>query len=160
MALRDWIAQYPRVQALLQHPDEALDYAPDGEQAEGMLSPIRASVFGSHEVITVDDPFRYYILESHEVITVDDPCVWRRWVEGADRIVNETEIGDACVCTCFVSLPAKRGASDPALVFQTVVFGGRLDWAYTRYATWDEAVLGHALMVAWVQETEGGGEAA
>lgn len=47
MPLRDWISNYPRVQALLQRPDEVLDYAPDSDpppSLEALLEEVGATL--------------------------------------------------------------------------------------------------------------------
>lgn len=38
MPLQGWISNYPRVQALLQRPDEVLDYTPDCDRLAGLES--------------------------------------------------------------------------------------------------------------------------
>lgn len=133
MPLHDWISNYPGVRALLQRPGEVLDYAPEGV-----------------------DPTRLYALVEHEVVAVRDICAWAQWLHEADRAVEETTVGGVVISTAFLAFDYYYSLDDPPLLFQTMVYGGRLHEVEAKYATWNEAVAGHAQMVALVQETERG----
>jgi hypothetical protein len=71
------------------------------------------------------------------------------------RRVAETVLGPSTISTVFLCLdhaiPFESGPDDAPLLFETQVFGGVLDAQIERYASWDEALAGHAAMVALVQ---------
>ena len=91
-----------------------------------------------------------YILDGHAVVAEPDLMTWARWFEKAEQYVSLDEIGDVRVSTVFLGLDHSFG-SGPPLLFETMVFGGPLDQEQDRYSTWDEAVAGHAAMVARVK---------
>jgi len=68
--------------------------------------------------------------------------------------VGYTVIGNGegiAVSTVFLVAPFGAGFIDTPLSFETMVFGGPLDHFQTRYATWDEAVAGHQVLVKEVR---------
>ncbi len=70
------------------------------------------------------------------------------------RIVAKTKVYEGCnVSTVFLQLDHSynRGPNDPPIVFETMVFGGTEDQSQERYATWAEAVAGHA---RWVDKCQ------
>lgn len=74
----------------------------------------------------------------------------------ADRTVARTEIAPGIeVSTVFLSMNLAFPWDDRPLLFETIVFGGRLDGACRRYHTYDEAEAGHQAMVMQVRQTEG-----
>ncbi len=87
-----------------------------------------------------------YILEGHTPVVVTDIRTWARWFETADRGVARTEKNGVTVSTVFLGLDHSFG-SGPPLLFETMVFGGKLDQEQERYSTWDEAEAGHKSMV-------------
>jgi hypothetical protein len=93
----------------------------------------------------------YYILNGHDVEAVDDVLVWGKMYENFEaRKVAITEIGDVRVSTVFLGMNHNWG-DGPPLLFETMVFGGKLDQEQERYSTWDEAERGHAATVERVQ---------
>jgi hypothetical protein len=91
-----------------------------------------------------------YILNQHDAVPVDDVLEWGRWFADADRRVADTSIGDTRVSTVFLGLDHQYG-DGPPLLFETLVFGGKLDGEMMRYSTWGEAERGHKVMVRRVQ---------
>ena len=91
----------------------------------------------------------YYILEGKEVKAVD-LLIWAKWFETEDRVVAKTSIGKAEVSTVFLGMD-HNWANGPPLLFETMVFGLEDDYQ-ERYSTWDEAEVGHAKTVAWVEK--------
>lgn len=84
------------------------------------------------------------------------PCAdlleWAVWFAEADRAVRRTEVHNpqaapVIVSTVFLGLDSNYHDDGPPILFETMVFGGRLDEAQHRYATWDEAVAGHEVIV-------------
>jgi len=96
--------------------------------------------------------FGKYILRGKEPVPVDDVLEWGRNLGNAEnRRVAFDKIGDeAEVSTVFLSLDHSFGHGAP-LLFETLVFGGKLDGEQDRYSTWDEAEAGHRAMVERVR---------
>ncbi len=85
-----------------------------------------------------------YILEGHDPKPIDDIMQWAKWYEKADRIVEQTIIGDVKVSTVFLGVDHNYdNDGTPPILFETMIFGGKNDMYQERYCTWDEAVQGH-----------------
>lgn len=88
----------------------------------------------------------HYILDGHAPVKVADVLTWAKWFETADRRVARTALAkDVEVSTVFLGIdysPFSPGF--PPILFETMVFGGKHDGDMRRYATWDEAEIGHA----------------
>lgn len=74
------------------------------------------------------------------------------WFESHDRLVGESVVGPYHVFTAFMGL--EHGFDDKGLpiLFQTLVYrietlGNKWMRYEERYATWDEAVIGHTKAV-------------
>lgn len=93
----------------------------------------------------------YYVLRGHTPVPEPDLEVWARWFKDADRTVKLTTVhGKGIVSTVFLGVD--HSFADCCVeLFETLVFGGLLDGKAERYATWNEAVEGHAQMVARVE---------
>ena len=95
-----------------------------------------------------------YILKDHKPILEPDLMKWGAWFETADRIVAKTEIvnekDEIRISTVFLGLDHSFGEGKP-LLFETMVFGGKLDGEMDRYGTWEEAEQGHKNMVEKVR---------
>jgi hypothetical protein len=111
---------------------------------------------------------RYY-LRGHNVEPSgpDDLLAWAKWFESEDHQVALDETPDGViVSTVFLGVDLNfrlryprrddepSGAGDRPLVFETKCFlGGGVDREALdyerRYATWDEAIDGHARALAW-----------
>ncbi len=94
----------------------------------------------------------HYILEGTEVVEVKDLMEWAKWLESADRHVAKDESHGVEVSTVFLGLDYNFG-SGPPLLFETMVFGGKLDGEVNRYSTWQEAETGHEAMKGRVEES-------
>lgn len=69
------------------------------------------------------------------------------------RKVAHTEIDKDChVSTVFLCID--HGWNGEVALFETMVFGGPHDGWMDRYATWDEAVEGHAKVVRQINSGE------
>jgi len=93
-----------------------------------------------------------YILDGQQAVRCADLMTWARWFEQADRHVAESVIDDVRVSTVFLGLDHSFGRSMPVL-YETMVFGGPHDQEQERYATWEEAALGHDAMVNKVRQS-------
>lgn len=92
---------------------------------------------------------QHYILDGH--LPVPAPLEeWADWFEHhqSDRIVHQTNVGEAQVSTVFLGLDFSFIPGTRRQIFETMVFGGRRDGLCRRYATWDEAEAGHVLTVS------------
>lgn len=89
--------------------------------------------------------------EDGAIVEVEDGLEWARWFETADRTVTRTAIEGGEVSTVFLGLDHSFG-SGPLRLFETLVFGGWLDGQMERYATKEEALVGHAAMVEKTKE--------
>lgn len=90
----------------------------------------------------------FYTLDGHTPVPGDDAVTWGRWLEShtAERIVQYTEIGAQSVSTVFLGVDHNFGFGGPPLLFETMVFPECMEcW---RYGTWEEALAGHAAVVA------------
>jgi hypothetical protein len=70
------------------------------------------------------------------------------------RIVKSTKLEDILVSTVFLSVDHKYDKYGPPMVFETMVFGGKMNEHQERYSTWNEAITGHEMIVKMVKETE------
>jgi hypothetical protein len=98
---------------------------------------------------------KHYILDPgnpHEVKEVgfDEWLEWAR-VRFEDQQVcrvDKTVIdGDCMVSTVFLGLDHNFLPDGLPILFETLVFGGEHDGLMQRYATWDEAAIGHKEVV-------------
>ncbi len=94
---------------------------------------------------------RYYDRRGNPVA---DVITWARTFEEADRHVGDTTIGDVRVSTVWLGVDHNFG-SGPPLLFETMVFGGKLDEEQERYSTEAEAEAGHARWVKLARALQG-----
>lgn len=94
---------------------------------------------------------KYILDENHNVVRCDDVLTWARWFEQIDnRTVDQTRVsGDCFVSTVFLGLDHRFIGNGPPLVFETMVFGGPVDFdeSQRRYSSWDDAEIGHKMIV-------------
>lgn len=105
----------------------------------------------------------YYKLEGKQILPLNNVIEWAEWFEkaGKDRVVGHEKLPDGSeVSTVFLGIdhsPIQRTLELPQevnpsvyhpLIFETMVFGGPFDGHQCRYHTWDEAYLGHQMVVA------------
>ena len=97
---------------------------------------------------------RSYILNEHgEPVPCPDLLTWGRWWgTNPDRHVARDEIGDVLVSTVFLGLDHGWGRGPPVL-WETMVFGGKLDQGQERYVSRADAQAGHARWVFQVRES-------
>jgi hypothetical protein len=105
--------------------------------------------------------FRYYTLVNRAPVVIDTPVRWaeevarRMMMQKNYRVdpwrVAETIVGDARVSTVFLGLDHRFGGEGPPVLFETMIFGGRLDEFQDRCCTWDEAEKMHAEAVRLVR---------
>lgn len=88
--------------------------------------------------------------KDHTTTPTDDMMVWAANME-ANRRVALTEIrGRGLLAPVEVEVSTVFVGIMP-LPFESMIFGGPLDQTEDRYATWAQAIEGHAAMVARVK---------
>lgn len=93
------------------------------------------------------DRFDRFILDGHTPVVEPDLMRWGRWFETADRHVALTEHEFFWVSTVFLGLDHGFYGEGPPLVFESMAFVDGLSTDCARYASWDEAEIGHHAMV-------------
>lgn len=89
-----------------------------------------------------------YILDGHTPVPCPDLAWWGWWFETADRHVALTEHELFRISTVFLGLDYRYGEGPP-LVFESMAFEAD-SWSAIdcmRYASWDDAEIGHKAMV-------------
>jgi hypothetical protein len=95
-----------------------------------------------------------YVLDAvGEPVPEPDVGRWSAWFERSDecRVVRQEMVGDVRVSTVFLGMDHGYGEG-PAVLWETMVFGGPLDEEQDRYTSRADALAGHAAMVAQVRE--------
>lgn len=69
------------------------------------------------------------------------------------RLVARDFVGKVEVCTVWLGFDHSFRGREPVL-FETVVFGGRMDQYHRRYTTEDQACAGHARVLASVRRLQ------
>lgn len=91
-----------------------------------------------------------YILKGVEAIPADDLIEWAEWMQRSasndHRRVALTRIYGARVSTVFLGLN-QQFMNGPPLIFETMIFGGKLDDYQDRCSTYEESILMHALAI-------------
>lgn len=90
-----------------------------------------------------------YILNGHNAEPCEDLLTWAQWFETADRKVADDYAGDwherpVNISTVFLGVDHNFGSEGPPVLFETMIFGGKLAGEQWRYGTWEEAEKGHA----------------
>jgi hypothetical protein len=81
-----------------------------------------------------------------------DFLTWAKWMEGPARQLACTQFAWGRVSTIFLGLdhdflPMEDPLNYKPILWETMVFGGPLDMAQTRYRSQEEALAGHRAMV-------------
>ena len=98
-------------------------------------------------------PLEYYILVGKTPKLAASDVGWAKWMATADRRVAWTDLGKVSVSTVFLGVDHRSLTMGPGppLLFESLVFGGKLDGHTTRCSTWEEAEAQHAEMVMVVE---------
>lgn len=71
---------------------------------------------------------RKYILNEHgQAEAAGDLSAWAKWFETADRIVAQEDIGLSRISTVFLGIDHNFGPRREPILWETMVFGGRLN---------------------------------
>ncbi len=95
----------------------------------------------------------HWILNGQQPVATD-LMTWAEWMEKAERHVARDVIGESEVSTVFLGLDHNFSAGGPPILFETMVFGGKMDGHMERYATWAEAERGHRKVVEQVKQPD------
>jgi hypothetical protein len=100
-------------------------------------------------VINYYDRIIYYDRQGQPMDRMD----WVVKFEDRDyKTVEQTEIGEAFVSTVWMGIDHNFGEGSP-LIFETMIFGGDHDGCQWRWATEDDARIGHRLTVEKLRES-------
>ncbi len=84
-------------------------------------------------------------------IECDDLKEWGRWMNGDERIVRRTEVGEVTVSTVFLGLDHNFTDWGPPQLWETMIFGGKHDGRQWRYTSREAAENGHDSAVVMAQ---------
>lgn len=87
---------------------------------------------------------RVYKLIGHDTVECEDFHEWGSWYGTEPTVVGEDTVNGVLVRTIFLGLDASLRTEGPADVFETMAYSGPKKGQVVRYATWDEALAGHA----------------
>ena len=98
-----------------------------------------------------------YILKNGQPVIVDDIVEWAGQFEKLNRKVKSAIIKGVNISTVFLGLDhsfnVTSGPSSDPVLWETLVFGGKLDGEMERYTSIEDAIYGHDLMVKRVKES-------
>jgi len=91
----------------------------------------------------------FYILDDdHRPVPVDDIVTAASWwgKDGNSRVALDT-VGDLEISTVFLMINHRFWPKGPPILFETMVFRDGEEVECQRYASWDDALTGHAVIV-------------
>jgi hypothetical protein len=91
----------------------------------------------------------YYVLDGKgKPVVENDSLKFHLWYKDSEfqRTIIWQEFDDVVISTIFLGINHQFGCGPP-LLYETMVFGGRLDGTQQRYETELEAVEGHTALV-------------
>lgn len=87
---------------------------------------------------------KYYVLdEDNNPVEAADHYEWVKFFRSGNRQTAEDFVRNARVSTVFLGLDHNYSGEGPPLLFETMIFGGKLDGGQWRYSTREEALAGH-----------------
>ncbi len=93
-------------------------------------------------------PMHYVLDEDGNPQKEPDLLTWARWFETeTNRVVAVYAHDDFMVSTVFLGLDHNFGVAGGPVLWETMVFGGRLDQHQWRYRSRDDAIAGHRAAV-------------
>jgi hypothetical protein len=95
-----------------------------------------------------------YIWEDGRAIPTDDLALWGAQFQSPDRIVEQTQVSEGVkVSTVFLGMDHSFCGIGPPVLWETMIFGGPHDQDQRRYTSREDAIAGHAEMVALARST-------
>jgi len=98
---------------------------------------------------------KYILDEYRNPVPCPDVRKWAAWYEKADRVVALDKLFAAEVSTVFLGLDMGIRTDEKSYkpyLWETMVFGGKLDGEMQRYTSMDDALTGHREMVDRVRK--------
>jgi len=91
----------------------------------------------------------YYVLDENDQ---PQPCPeltkWARWMAKPGRhILGHDKLPTGEISTIFLGINRSFTQAGPPVLWETMVFGGKLDGEQIRYTSKDQALAGHRQMV-------------
>ena len=100
---------------------------------------------------------RYILNADGKPVSEPDLVAWARWYEAADRHVARDQVGDVNISTVFLGIDHSFGRPGGPVLWETMVFGGRLDQDQERCSgSREQAEAMHARMVEAVMRAQAG----
>ena len=110
------------------------------------------------KVVALFFDMRHFILDKHRIVPCGDLAEWMAWSIRADcedqcRVgITVLFGGGVTVSTVFIG--RDLGLGGLPLVFETMVFGGKMDEYTRRYSCWQDAEEGHEETVEEVRSRQ------
>lgn len=95
-----------------------------------------------------------YILKDKKPVKCDDLLAWADAFEHSNNQVALDKFDDIQISTVFLGVDHAHGEGGPPMLFESMVYGGKMDKTVERCATWDEAEVLHKEMVEKVKQAE------
>jgi len=93
----------------------------------------------------------FYVLDDdNKPVEASDIKKWAQFFESEKRVIAQDQVRDARISTVFLGLDHNFMNEGPPILFETMIFGGRLDGEQYRYSTYDEAINGHKTAIGMV----------
>lgn len=111
-----------------------------------------------------------YILVGRRTERCDDLMTWARWMEGADRLLQQDWVGPLWVSTVFLGLDHNFSPRGKPILFESAILedvpirlGDRQTWGLRdiemrRAHTWEEAMEDHRILLARAHQLVAKGE--
>jgi hypothetical protein len=97
----------------------------------------------------------YVLDEDNNPLPMEDIEAWAKWFETHDRHVADTQLPNGIrVSTVFLGLDHNLGLIGPPVLWETMIFGGKLDQYQERYSSRKDAEVGHELAIWLVSQSE------
>lgn len=99
----------------------------------------------------------YYVLFHGQPVPEMDFLRWMAWMatEPPDLRVAEDFVGETRISTIFLGMDHNHDREGPPILYETMVFTGKMDGEMWRYSTKEQAQNGHEQVVLMVIDAEG-----
>lgn len=95
-----------------------------------------------------------YILKNGVPVPCYDLLTWAKWFDKAgNRSLASTRVADSLVSTVFLGINHRFHGDGPPILYETMVFSGKLEGYQMRYTTRQQALAGHKAAVKKVKAT-------
>lgn len=96
----------------------------------------------------------HYILdENKRPVKISNLAEWSAWMDTTEkRVVAQDRVGESFVSTVFLGVDHDFSIIGNPILFETIIFGGKLDGELERYHTYEEAKQGHAEILARLKQ--------